>query len=164
MNGFEMNEGYVLVTPAKNEGGNLVTVANGIANQTVAPRLWVIVDDGSTDRTSLIIENLKRQWNWIASTRLPERARDLHHHYAEVCTKGFNLACSNLDENGINYEFVGLIDADTVVEPRYFEKLLDEFKKDLKLGLASGGLFYEKDRVLALESGDKNSPRGTGRL
>ena len=77
---------------------------------------------------------------------------------------GFELAISYLVANGIPYEFLGLIDADTVVEPRYFEKLLDEFNNDPKLGLASGGLFFEKGRTFVLELGDRNSPRGTGRL
>jgi glycosyltransferase involved in cell wall biosynthesis len=164
MNGNEENEGYILVTPARNEEDNLLRVANAVINQTIAPRLWVIVDDGSTDRTPEIIQDLRRQHHWISSVRLPEHDRDIYLNYSEVCQKGFNLAVDYLDEKGSEYEFVGLVDADTVVEPQYFEKLIEEFKKDCQLGVASGCLFYERDGGLVLDTADLIFPRGTGRL
>src|SRR2546427_1950060 len=141
MSGNETNEGYALVTPAKNEEANLLKVAEAVVNQTVTPRLWVIVDDGSTDRTQQIIRDLQGNQSWIVASSLPEHRRDINVHYAEVCKHGFDVAIRYLEEHDISYEFLGLIDADTVVESRYFEKLIGEFRRDRGLGVASGGLF-----------------------
>jgi glycosyltransferase involved in cell wall biosynthesis len=43
------------VTAAKDEEDGMPRVARGILNQTIKPRLWVIVDDGSTDKTPEVI-------------------------------------------------------------------------------------------------------------
>ena len=155
---------YALVTPARNEETNLPFAGKGILDQTIPPRLWVIVDDGSTDRTPEIVRNLKTGRNWILGPTLPTHERDIRGHYAEVCKKGFDFAVSYLSTNEMDYHFLGLLDADTVVEPTYFEKLMAEFEKDPKLGLASGCLFYEKEGRLVPEASDIGSPRGTGRL
>jgi glycosyltransferase involved in cell wall biosynthesis len=42
---------YVLVTPARNEERFIEATIDSMASQTVLPRAWVIVSDGSTDRT-----------------------------------------------------------------------------------------------------------------
>ena len=47
---------YVLMTPARNEAQNIRRVLETVAAQTVHPVRWVIVDDGSTDRTAEIVE------------------------------------------------------------------------------------------------------------
>jgi len=160
----EPNQNYLLVTPAKNEERNLTAMAQSVVNQTMTPRLWVIMDDGSSDGTAEVIHGLTRRHSWIVGASLSEHPRDVYFHYAEVCMKGFDLAISYLRENKINCEFLGLVDADTWLEPTYFERLMDEFRKDVRLGLASGGLFHEKNGRFALEGGDMGSPRGTGRL
>jgi hypothetical protein len=98
------------------------------------------------------------------SIRLPEHARDVYLRYATVCKKGFDFAVEHSQKNSISHDFIGLIDADTVIEPQYFEKLIGEFKKDCQLGVASGCLFYERGGGLVLDTGDLNFPRGTGRL
>ena len=90
--------------------------------------------------------------------------RDIYLHYAEVCRRGFDFGIDHLDRNGIDYSFLGLVDADTIVERHYFEKLITEFQKNRKLGLVSGGLFQRRKGRLVFERTDKNSPRGTGRL
>src|SRR5437867_13404215 len=103
---------YILVTPAKDEEANLIRMANGMLAQTGPPKLWVIIDDGSKDRTPQILDDLKHQRNWILSARLPEHERDTHRPYAEVCREGFDFAMSYAAANDIPYEFEGLIDAD----------------------------------------------------
>ncbi len=160
----DKDKGYLLVTPARNEARNLADVADSIVTQTLLPSAWVIVDDGSTDGTAMVIGELQRKRKWIISTRLPQQRRDLHLHYALVCKAGFDLGIRYLDAQQVGYEFLGLVDADTIVEPRFFEKLIAEFEKDSRLGLASGGVFYRRKGRLVLERTDKKSPRGTGRL
>ncbi len=114
---------YILVTPAKNEEKQLPKVAEAVIGQTAPPILWVIVDDGSTDSTPEVIKNLESQFNWIRSIRLPPHPRDITFHYSYVCKNGFDHALEFCKNNSIQYNFIGLLDADTVLEKTYFEKL-----------------------------------------
>ena len=42
---------YVLITPARNEEAFIEKTIESMIRQTVLPMKWVIVDDGSTDKT-----------------------------------------------------------------------------------------------------------------
>jgi len=155
---------YVLITPAKNEEQNLPEVSKSIINQTVRPAIWIIVDDGSTDETPRILESLKAIYPWIQSIRLPPRPRDITFHYSYVCKQGFDKALEYCGNTNIEFEYIGLLDADSVLEENYFKKLLNEFEKDSSLGVASGSVHYDIGEKLSREMTDKNLPRGTGRL
>ncbi|MGB9927830.1 MAG: glycosyltransferase [Methanosarcina sp.] len=160
----ELKSKYLLITPAKNEEQNLPEVSKAIIAQNVKPALWVIVDDGSTDKTSSIIESLKSSYPWIQSTKLPPRPRDITFHYSYVCKQGFDYALEYCNQNKLEFGCIGLLDADTIIEENYFGKLLIEFEKDSTLGIASGGVYYNIEGKLSREMTDKNLPRGTGRL
>lgn len=129
---------YILVTPCKNEEESLPKLAESVINQTMKPKLWVIVDDGSTDGTASIIKHLTDGYVWIKNIRLREELRDLGVHISDVCRKGFNFAIDYCVQHDISYDYVGLVDADVILESEYFEKLVYEFEKNPNLGIASG--------------------------
>lgn len=160
---------YILITPAKNEEKDLPIVAESIIRQSILPKLWIIVDDGSTDNTPQIINNLKNSFEWIISLRLPQHPRDITFHYSYVCKNGFDNAIEYCHANNIEYGFVGLLDADTVLEEKYFEKLFQEFNKDKRLGIASGHIIdLTSDPIhwdtVKRDWPDSKMPRGSGRL
>ena len=47
---------YVLITPARNEAEHVEKTLASMVAQTVPPLRWVIVSDGSTDATDVIVE------------------------------------------------------------------------------------------------------------
>lgn len=155
---------YILVTPARNEESNLPDVIETVIKQTIKPKLWVIVDDGSTDETASIIERFEDGHNWITHIKLPPHPRDITFHYSYVCKAGFDYAIKYCLDNCIDYEYIALLDADTLLEERYIGKIINEFDKDEELGIASGGVYYIKNEKLQLEKSIENLPRGTGRL
>ena len=109
-----------------------------ITAQTIKTVLWVIVDDGSTDRTGEIIAEAEKSYEWIKGIHLKEQEEYMGAHIAYVCNKGFEFAKVYCNERGISYEYIALVDADTVLEVNYCEKLIDNFERDEKLGIASG--------------------------
>jgi biofilm PGA synthesis N-glycosyltransferase PgaC len=64
---------YVLITPACNEEKLIEHTLKSVVKQTVLPVKWVIVSDGSTDRTEEIVESYTEQYPWIELVRRPRR-------------------------------------------------------------------------------------------
>src|SRR6266850_628024 len=64
---------YVLITPARNEAEFIEQTIKSVIGQTVRPRKWVIVSDGSTDATDEIVSRYAADHGWIELLRMPER-------------------------------------------------------------------------------------------
>ena len=64
---------YVLITPARNEELHLEQTIQSVVGQTFRPAKWVIVSDGSTDRTDEIARRHAAAHEWIELVRMPER-------------------------------------------------------------------------------------------
>ena len=47
---------YVLITSARNEEAYIEKTIKSVISQTILPKKWVMVSDGSTDRTEEIIQ------------------------------------------------------------------------------------------------------------
>ncbi|WP_220681208.1 glycosyltransferase family 2 protein [Methanofollis formosanus] len=165
---------FILITPVKNEEKFIKKTASTVIAQTKKPLLWLIVDDGSTDQSPNIIKELEKEYTWIKSIRLPEHPRDLTFHYSYVCKSGIDFAIDYCTQNSITYEYIGLLDADTLLQRDYYENLISEFEKEPALGIASGCLIdwtEECDQIreeywgsLEVNSPNRNTPRGSGRL
>jgi biofilm PGA synthesis N-glycosyltransferase PgaC len=130
---------YALATAAYNEEKLIGKVIQAIVEQTVKPEKWVIVNDGSSDRTAEIIQSYAEKFPFIEMyTVTEEHPRDLTAQVHAI-NKGF----SRLKE--LSCEFVGNLDADVTLEPTYFETLLARFEQDPRLGLAGGFIYEEKE-------------------
>ena len=125
-----MTLSYALVTPARNEQRFIEQTIQSVVRQTVLPRRWVIVSDGSTDRTDDIVKTFLADYPWIALIRLPER-RDRHFAAKVQC---FSAGYETLRDE--DYDIIGNLDADITFEVDYFEFLLGKFAADPKLGVA----------------------------
>jgi len=141
---------YIAVTPCRNEEKNLPNLIQSVVEQTIKPVVWVIVDDCSTDETSEIIAAAKKKYEWIKGIHLSEHKEYMGTNFAYVCNKGFEFANDHCNENGIPYEYIASVDADNILERGYFEKLVEKFEKDGKLGIASGdSIFVDIENILA---------------
>lgn len=130
---------YLLVTACKNEETNLQSFIDSIISQKTRPVVWMIVDDGSTDNTPLILETNKIKHDWIKVLRLEESPRDLGLHLSEVLKKGFEYSINYCKLAELKYSYLGNVDADLTLPSTFFSYLIEEFEKDSKLGIASGG-------------------------
>ena len=151
----------LITTPARNEEDMLPYLAKDIINQSNKPIMWVIVDDGSNDKTWFIIKDLEKDFSWIRGIKLePNQERECaHERYAEVVRRGFKHAIELCRKHNFKYDFLAVIDADVRLEIEYFEKMIKAFHTNWRLGIASG-LVHEKE--MPLEELQKNNaePRG----
>ena len=121
---------YILITPARNEEGNIERLIRSIISQTVLPCKWVIVSDGSSDRTDDIVQLYLKDHDWIELLRMPE------HSDRQFAAKvhGFNAGYAKVKT--IPHEIVGNLDADVSFDADYIEFILNKFKEDPNLGVA----------------------------
>lgn len=120
----------VLITPARNEEDFIEGTIQSVVNQTHRPLRWVIVSDGSTDRTDAIVQRYAQEHTWIELLRMPERRDRQFAAKANAFNAGFQRV------KDLDYDVVGNLDADLTFEPGYFEFLLSRFADDPKLGVA----------------------------
>src|SRR5438552_18940367 len=64
---------YVAITPVRNEERYLPQMIESFTAQTCSPIAWIIVDDGSTDRTSSIADDAAARYPWIEVVHRPDR-------------------------------------------------------------------------------------------
>jgi glycosyltransferase involved in cell wall biosynthesis len=126
---------YVLITPVHNEEKFIEKTISSMIAQKVRPLKWVIVNDGSTDRTREIIEKYLSQ-NDVIELLNVERGKERSFGNK---AKAFNLGVQHL--KGVDYEFIGNLDADIILEPDYFSNILQILSEDWKLGVC-GGIIY----------------------
>src|SRR3990172_8880000 len=65
---------YVLITPARNEEEHIEKTIRSVHSQTILPLKWVIVSDGSTDRTEEIVGKYLDGNPWMELVRMPTRS------------------------------------------------------------------------------------------
>ena len=130
---------YVLITPARNEEDNIERAIKAVTSQTVLPLRWVIVSDGSTDRTDDLVRRHLPGNHWIEFLRMPEHA-DRHFAAKVNC---FNAGYEKVKD--LEYAVIGNLDADISFGERYFEFLTNKFAEDPMLGVA-GTPFVEDGR------------------
>ena len=121
---------YVLITPAHNEEKFIAKTLDSMVAQTLLPQRWVIVDDGSTDRTAEIVQGYTERFRWIELFRRRQR---LDRNFAGK-VQAFNAGFERLV--GLPFDVIGNLDADLSFEPDYLEFLLRKFSEDPHLGVA----------------------------
>ncbi len=151
---------YGLVTPCKNEEKSLKKFAESIINQTVKPKLWVIVDDNSSDRSPEILKDLETKYKWVRIAKTQGTERDLGFHYARVVNEGLSFILEISASENIPFEYIGLIDADMRLENDFFEKIISRFEINPHLGIASGSTAYCSGNKVVAENGRENLPIG----
>jgi len=121
---------YVLITPARNEEAFIRKTLDSMIAQTLLPERWVIVDDGSTDRTAEIVESYAKNHSWIQLIHRPQRSDRNFAGKAHAFNAGFERIRS------LPFDVIGNLDADISFERDYFAFLVDKFFEFPGLGVA----------------------------
>jgi poly-beta-1,6-N-acetyl-D-glucosamine synthase len=123
---------YVLVTPVRDEVSTIGRTIESVTRQTIQPREWIIVSDGSTDGTNDVVDAASKSHAWIRLLSRPSRPLRSFAavvHNTEMGVKA--LRCRD-------YQYLGLLDADLDFQADYFEQLIRRFQENPGLGLAGG--------------------------
>lgn len=135
--GAEAMPRYVLLTAAYNEERFIGPAIESVISQSVLPLRWVIVSDGSTDRTDDVVRGYSARHAFIRFLRIDSAEP------RGVVRKVNALKLAYREMQDLEHDFLANLDADVSLQSRYFETLLDRFRDNPKLGI-SGGLIYER--------------------
>jgi glycosyltransferase involved in cell wall biosynthesis len=124
---------YLVITPVKDEERHVEHTLCSMASQTVKPVRWIIVDDGSSDRTPELLAKYAAEHSFIKIITNP---RGQTRQPGSAVIRAFNRGYE--DAKGVDYDFIVKLDCDLSFDPDYFEKLLGRFSANPKLGIASG--------------------------
>jgi glycosyltransferase involved in cell wall biosynthesis len=123
---------YVLVTPARNEEAYIEKTIRSVISQSVLPRKWAIVSDGSVDRTDEIIGEYSKKCDFILP--LHRRAGQERHFGSKA--EAFRFGYEQLQD--LEFDFIGNLDADVSFDSKYYEGVLSKFEENERLGVAGG--------------------------
>lgn len=141
----------------RNESGNLHELFLSMLSQTLRPSLWIIVDDGSTDESLSLATRLASQHDWIRVV-----VRDVHTSernwlgYGAVVSFGIQIGLQICRNSTMTPTLIAVLDADTVVEAGYFERLASGLARNPKAVIAAGmiqEIFDSGDRSRELPCG-----------
>lgn len=161
MNSKTKNEriAYIIISPVRNEEKYFAGILESVTNQTIKPSEWIIVNDGSTDRTEEILKDYIAMNPWIRIINKKDRG------FTEVgrgVVEAFNEGLKNLVNN--DWDYVVKLDCDLSLEFDYFERLFYEFLKDDKLGIAGGTTYVFENGKLFKEKAPLFHPMAAARV
>ncbi len=126
---------------------------DSVVAQTVPPRLWVIVDDGSTDDTPQILAEYATRHDWIRVVQKPDRG---HRAVGPGVIEAFYAGYETVDPDAFSYSCK--LDLDLDLPNRYFETLMDRMEANPRIGTCSGKPYIRRNGDLMSERrGDEMS-------
>ncbi len=127
---------YVLLTSARNEESDIEKTLEAVISQTTLPKKWIIVSDGSTDRTDEIVLQYTAIHSFIKFIRRDNLEGRNFASKVHSLNFGYKLL-ENMD-----FKFIGNLDADISFCDDYYEYMMDKFEQNESLGII-GGLIVE---------------------
>ena len=121
---------YVAVCASHNEEEFIAHSLRSVLSQTVPPKIVILSDDGSTDRTRLIAKKLGV--TVVSEKRTRHKLRGINQVLA--LRAGIFMATELVSDWGYLLKF----DADTIIPENYVEHLLKRMEKYPVLGICAG--------------------------
>jgi len=132
---------YVIISPVKDEEQYVELTLRSVTNQILKPVLWVLVDDGSKDRTPEVVSGYAEAHSFIRLVRNPHIGA---RKPGSAVIRAFNIGYRTLGDK--EYDYIVKLDCDISFEPDYFQKLLGRFSEEERIGIASG-VYLETDKA-----------------
>jgi cellulose synthase/poly-beta-1,6-N-acetylglucosamine synthase-like glycosyltransferase len=135
----------VIVSPCRDEERTLERTLACMRAQSRPPDLWVVVDDGSRDRTPEILRAAQKEIPWLRVVRRDDRG------FRKLGGGVIDAFYAGLESVDVDYDFVAKMDVDLEFGPSYLKTILSHFARDPKLAAASGKVFRREGDQLVEE-------------
>ena len=149
----------LIISPAKDEGDYIEQTIHSLAWQELRPALWVIVNDGSSDRTGEIADAAAEKYPWIKVVHRPAGTQ------RRVGPGVIEAFYAGLDATDLkDFDYVCKMDADLHMPHYYFSGLIEKFEENPRLGSISGKCYIPVDGQLVFERTGDEFTHGTAKL
>jgi glycosyltransferase involved in cell wall biosynthesis len=149
----------VIVSPVRDEAGRVEQTIDSVVRQTIRPTEWILVDDGSTDGTAEIVDRAAREHSWVRAVRRPNRG---------FRASGAGVVGALRDGLAVlraaDWAFLVKLDGDLVLPPDYFERCLEEFRRDPCLGIGGGTVYHLSMGRRIVDSNPRFHVRGATKI
>jgi biofilm PGA synthesis N-glycosyltransferase PgaC len=128
---------YCLITPCRDEEKYARRTLDSVTGQTEPPALWVIVDDGSKDKTPQILAEYAARFPYIRIVKRADRGdRKVGGGVIDAFYSGYETIKPD------DYEYICKLDLDLDLPPGYFAGLMDRMEKEPRIGTCSGKPYF----------------------
>jgi len=136
---------YCVITPVRDEAHYILDTIKSVLNQSIRPIEWIIVDDGSTDATGVIIDQSAQKCSWIRTLHRKDRGHRSTGGGVEAFLHAYPLLQSH------DWEYLVNLDSDLTFAPDYFERCFEHFHNTPNLGIAGGTIYAKVGNQLQME-------------
>jgi poly-beta-1,6-N-acetyl-D-glucosamine synthase len=150
---------YVVITPVRDEEEHILSTLESMTRQTVVPKEWIIVNDGSKDNTGKIIDEFAARYGWIKAVHRVDRGfRKAGGGVVDAFNDGYRALTTDA------WDFVVKFDGDLTFDANYFEACFDEFQRDPELGVGGGVICYVENGEKRFEEAPSFHVRGATKI
>jgi len=150
---------YAIISPVRDEEENIARTIECVLAQKIRPVEWVIVDDGSTDRTGQILDEYASREPWIRPVHRKNRG---HRKSGSGVVEAFYDGYAALQSK--DWDFLVKLDGDLSFDENYFSQCFARFQENPKLGLAGGTILSERVGGMQLERSHDFHVRGATKI
>ncbi len=138
---------YIIISPVRDEVQYVMETIDSVVNQTILPSQWIIVDDGSTDGTSELLDNRTKSASWIKVVHRNNRGfRAAGGGVVEAFYAGYSVLGDQ------DWDFIVKLDGDLSFGPDYFEQCFKIFDSESMLGIGGGTICQLENGQLRVDS------------
>lgn len=150
---------YIIITPVRDEEDYLERTILSVVRQRSLPMQWILMDDGSRDRTGEIIDRYAGQYPWITACHRTDRGfRNSAGGEIDAFYEGYEHVAYT------GWDFLVKLDGDLSFSPDYFAQCFAEFTKNPLLGIAGGGIYHDLNGRITLEESPLFHVRGATKI
>ncbi len=153
------NSRILIITPAKDEAEYIEKTIHSLVNQTHRPACWVIVNDGSSDRTGELADKAASEHDWI---KVIHRPAGTQRRVGPGVIEAFYVGLES--QNMADFDYVCKMDADIELKPGYFQLLMERFAQNPRLGTISGKCWVPVNGKFVLERTGDQFSHGVAKL
>jgi glycosyltransferase involved in cell wall biosynthesis len=150
---------YAIITAVRDEEKYIESTIQSILEQTVLPTEWILVDDGSSDRTGSIIDKYASTVPWIKAQHRVNRGFRMS---GAGVVDAFNEGYAELSRR--DWDFLVKLDGDLSFSADYFEKCFEHFDAEPKLGIGGGEIYHMLGGEQRLEGNPRFHVRGATKI
>jgi glycosyltransferase involved in cell wall biosynthesis len=141
---------YFVVVTCRNSEDTIKAALTSIGQQKIGPEYVMVINDGSTDKTKDILDNMQKDWPSLYVITNPDLGYDISR-----VVKNWNAAIKLSRESGLRKTDYHMIATDDTIYPwDYAEKILSYMDSNPRIAIVSGN--YTKHKPIM--------PHGAGRF